>query len=179
MQKQKCSVSGCNRQATTHKYGELCSLHYKRYERHGSVELPKKLFQSEQKCKYCDRKIGEKGGGARGMCNKHYQNWRRHRDPLFSDNQKNKLGSRGYRKRINGKDVHRKVMEDCIGRQLTSNEKVHHINLDKIDNRIENLFICNGQSEHSIIHRQLEQIASQLIESGIIGFKNGEYYICE
>lgn len=34
---------------------------------------------------------------------------------------------------------HRFIMEEIIGRELLSNENVHHINGDKSDNRVENL----------------------------------------
>jgi len=55
--------------------------------------------------------------------------------------------------RINGKRVleHRYIMEQFIGRQLKSNEHVHHINHNKSDNRIENLQIMNP-SEHVKLH---------------------------
>ncbi|MCK6462843.1 MAG: HNH endonuclease [Candidatus Pacebacteria bacterium] len=47
--------------------------------------------------------------------------------------------------------LHRKVMEDFLGRKLLKNEHIHHINGNKQDNRLENLtVILNG--EHQKIH---------------------------
>jgi len=47
---------------------------------------------------------------------------------------------------------HRRVLEDYLDRKLLSTEIVHHINEDKLDNRIENLMICT-RAEHINIHR--------------------------
>jgi hypothetical protein len=60
------------------------------------------------------------------------------------------LSPLGYlRINIGGKRVlhHRHVMEKHLSRKLRSDEKIHHINGNKTDNRIENLMIV-GQSEH-------------------------------
>lgn len=49
-------------------------------------------------------------------------------------------------------DEHRYVMEQYLGRKLSSTEVVHHINGDYRDNRIENLQIMT-LSEHSRLHQ--------------------------
>lgn len=46
---------------------------------------------------------------------------------------------------------HRLVMEAALGRYLTEDEVVHHINEDTLDNRIENLRLMS-RAEHARLH---------------------------
>jgi len=169
----KCEVEGCERKAETKKYGNLCSMHFKRFYRYGTTKLPVK--QKQNTCKYCDRKIGN--NGSFGMCHSHYRSFKLYGDPHAVEKRKKQPGSRGYMPRRNGKDEHQIIMEGKIERKLKRGEIVHHINLDKLDNREENLHLCKGASEHSILHRKLEKCAAELFKLGYIKFENGEYII--
>ena len=52
----------------------------------------------------------------------------------------------------NGVLEHRKIMEEHLGRKLSANEVVHHINGNKLDNQIDNLVVLT-RAEHIDIHR--------------------------
>jgi len=51
----------------------------------------------------------------------------------------------------------RLVVESHIHRFLGAKEKVHHINQDKLDDRVENLWVCT-QSEHVALHNKQRKI---------------------
>ena len=83
----------------------------------------------------------------------------------------------GYRRTIHNS---REVMEGLLRRNLLKNEQVHHINMDKGDDRPENLLICTN-SEHQKCHGSLNSTVKQLMEKKIIGFnlKNCYFIINE
>jgi hypothetical protein len=91
------------------------------------------------------------------ICQAHRSRWFRHKTYDISPNWANLkkgqplLSPLGYfRININGKRIlhHRYIMEQSIGRKLTKNERVHHINGIRTDNRIENLELFKDNAEH-------------------------------
>ena len=66
----------------------------------------------------------------------------------------------GYKmigKRNNRKPEHRLVMEKYLGRELSPNEIVHHIDGNKLNNDISNLVLTNRASHLKIHREELEQ----------------------
>ena len=56
----------------------------------------------------------------------------------------------------NGKPLHRIIAERVLGRPMKETERIHHVNMDKKDNRNGNLLICD-QSYHQWIHQRMAQ----------------------
>jgi len=81
------------------------------------------------------------------------------------DGYKNVTVSKGKYKR-----EHRLVMEQSLGRELTKQEIVHHINGEKLDNRLENLALCPDKSVHQKAHHSLEQIGMELVKAGLVQY---------
>lgn len=69
------------------------------------------------------------------------------------------IASTGYKVIPNGYGrqiyEHRIVLEKHLGRKLLSHEVTHHINGDKLDNRIENLAVLT-RAEHIRIHKSVK-----------------------
>jgi len=62
------------------------------------------------------------------------------------------------------------TMEEFLGRYLDEKECIHHINLIKNDNRIENLCLFKNNSSHQKVKRSLNSVVSDLVNKGIIKF---------
>lgn len=84
------------------------------------------------------------------------------------------ISSYGY-KILNNSREHRIIIENALGRTLNTTERVHHINMNKLDNRLENLYLCTDTSEHHKVHAALNPLVEELINDGVIGFENGRY----
>lgn len=80
------------------------------------------------------------------------------------------LNDNGYYRIYDGKNYiyeHKRIMEIFLKRRLTPQEQVHHIDMNKVNNRIENLFYCKNKKEHAKIHTQMEMLAQNLFGSMI------------
>jgi hypothetical protein len=62
------------------------------------------------------------------------------------------------------------------GTPLKAGECVHHINLDKHDNRPDNLIIAS-RKEHAIWHVQLEEAAVSFMRDGLVSFDPAKGYL--
>ena len=72
---------------------------------------------------------------------------------------------------------HRMVMGNFLGRRLNRSEVIHHINMDKFDNDIKNLYLCKNYEEHMLIHAFLEDIGYKMLNEKIWFDYNCKEYV--
>jgi len=74
------------------------------------------------------------------------------------------------------------VIENNIGRYIKDNAIIHHIDGNKLNNDIDNLFLIedeNSKKIHMEIHDKLEKLTFQLVKNKLILFKDGHYFFDE
>ena len=68
---------------------------------------------------------------------------------------------------------HRVVVEEHIGRKLEPDECIHHINFNKLNNNIDNLWICNRKT-HNKAHASVNKLIDILLSMHIIKFNRNK-----
>lgn len=99
-----------------------------------------------------------------------------------------KIIDKGYVRNYigNGKRVyeHVQIYEEALGRKLEPREMIHHIDFDKGNNNLENLFLCADRSFHNSCHVSAEKCGFSVINKHIwfdwkTRLYSTKYAICE
>lgn len=108
-----------------------------------------------KRCKYCGKEFySTRNNFCSKECVSNYRSDNYINKKMYEENGYNVVHIRGYNKKGNVK-VHRLIMEQHLGRNLTKNEVVHHIDGNKKNNDISNLKVMT-RGEHSKYHREEE-----------------------
>lgn len=156
---------------TDQRLGELCgistnSAHYLRRRKHGILAVYRGF----------DRYIGKNSGGKKIIYKKV--------DKSYGNPFAVKKGSYDLMRE------HRHILEKYLAQEPEKNKDylingkflkaechVHHINLDKLDNTLENLFPCKNSSEHNTVHSSLIKLIDDLMRSKLMIFSEGKYLL--
>ena len=75
--------------------------------------------------------------------------------------------------------LHVLEMEKHLGRPIQKGETIHHIDFDKRNFQIDNLYLCKNQAEHAKIHNSLESVCGDFVKRGVTEFDGKRYVINE
>ncbi len=131
--------------------GKVCSMECK--HKLNGIQKTKGEYR---KCKRCGNDFWSRPSEDRRNCVRSYCS----RKCQCPTERGKAISTDGYYE-ISRKKVHRLIMEEHLGRKLLPTEIVHHINFDKLDNRLENLQIVT-RSEHNKIHKFLRKYPDNL-----------------
>ena len=164
-----CRIEGCVRAARSAGY---CSMHYKRFWRHGNAE--KTIISFDQITEICHAENCENLAENNQVvyCKLHNQRLKR-----FGrlENIKGEYGkgsdyidANGYKIiTIDGKTKYEHIYlaEKALGKKLPPGAVVHHMNENKTDNYTNlNLVICPDQAYHLLIHENLRKLKKKYPE---------------
>ena len=66
------------------------------------------------------------------------------------------------------------MIEQFIGRKLKTEETVHHKDLDKENNDVENLHLFKNKIDHGLCHGSLNKLVKILLSKNVIEFDKNE-----
>ncbi len=69
------------------------------------------------------------------------------------------------------------IMSNYLQRPIKKEEVIHHIDCDRANNNINNLYLFGNTSSHMKCHGEINKLIPELMKKNIIMFKDGHYYI--